>query len=216
MTARPDDPPPDAPDAPGASNSPDLPAPLSPLPPAHDVTRMLEEISDGRRSVDGELLPLVYAQLRAIAGRRMAAERHDHTLDATALVHEAWMRLVNQDKLCWSDRRHFYGAAAGAMRRILVEHARRRGRQKRGGGMARLDLEVADLALEVDPADILAVDEALVALEAVDERAAEVVKLRFFAGLEVAQAAAAMGISERTARREWIAARAFLMRALAD
>jgi len=181
-----------------------------------DVTRMLEEIGDGRRSVSEDLLPVVYDQLRAIASRRMVGERADHTLDATALVHEAWMRLVREDDLSWTSRPHFYGAAAAAMRRILVEHARRRGRRKRGGDHRRLDLELADVGLEVDPGDLLAVEEALTRLEAMDPRAADVVKLRFFAGLEVEEVAATLGISERTARREWMAARAFLARALGD
>lgn len=184
-------------------------------PGTHDVTRLLEQIGTGHREAADELLPVVYEQLRAIANRHMHRERVDHTLDATCLVHEAWLRLVAQDSLSWSSRRHFYGAAAGAMRRILVEHARRRARQKRGGELQRISLDVADLAVDSDPQDVLNLEEALTRLEQLDPRASEVVGLRFFAGLSELEVAQAMGLSERTVRREWAWARAWLMRELA-
>ncbi len=183
-------------------------------PPPDDVTQLLERLGLGEHDASESLLELVYERLRSIAGHRMAGERADHTLDATALVHEAWLRLIDQDTLSWSSRRHFYGAAAGAMRRILVEHARHRGRQKRGGTFRRLDLEVADLGLELDPSDVLAVEESLTSLERVDTRAAEIVKLRFFAGLDVAEIAGSLQLSVRTIRREWVTARAYLLRTL--
>lgn len=186
-----------------------------------EVTRILQQI-DRRADAAEELLPLVYDHLRAIAQRRMREERAGHTLQATALVHEAFVKLVGgggagggadgggADGPGWESRAHFFRVAAEAMRRILIDHARKRKSVKRGGGATPIPLSVVDLAAEHDPAQIMALDEALETLEAEDARAAEVVKLRFFAGLSVEETAEAMGISERTAMREWAFARARL------
>ncbi len=174
-----------------------------------EVSRILEA---GRVDMD-RLLPLVYDRLRAIAAQRMAGERAGHTLDATGLVHEAYLKLV-QGPVGWQGKAHFYAAAAEAMRRILVDHARGRGREKRGAGRVRLPLDVVDLASREDPSEILSVDEAVRRLEERDPRMAEIVKLRFFAGLSDAETAQALGIADRTVRREWTLARAFLQREL--
>lgn len=174
-----------------------------------EISRILEA-----PSVDMDrLLPLVYDRLRAIAAQRMAGERPGHTLDATGLVHEAYLKLV-QGQLGWQGKAHFYAAAAEAMRRILVDHARGRGREKRGAGRVRLPLDIVDLASREDPAEILSVDEAVRRLEERDPRMAEIVKLRFFAGLSDEETAQALGIADRTVRREWTLARAFLQREL--
>lgn len=157
----------------------------------------------------------VYDQLHAIARARMNEERGSHTLQATALVHEAWLRLGHRPGgLAAVPDARFYEAAAVAMRRILIEHARAKGRLKRGGDRGRAPLDVVDLAVEHDPDEIMAVDEAVRRLEEEDPDAARVVNLRFFAGLEVAETARALGVSERTVAREWEYARAWLFRAL--
>ena len=174
-----------------------------------EVTRLLREAHQ-RKDASGELLPLVYEQLRAIANNRMREERAGHTLQATALVHEAYMKLVNGPEVDWESRAHFFRAAAEAMRRILIDHARKRKSEKRGGGRAALPINVVDLAEEADPDQVLALEEAMQRLEAEDARAAEVVKLRFYAGLSVEETAEAMGVSERTVMREWAFARARL------
>ena len=162
------------------------------------------------------LLPLVYDQLRAIAERALSAERPDHTLQATALVHESYLRLVGERQVPWSSRAHFYMAAAEAMRRILLDHARARGRVKRGGGRARTDLaSVADLAA-ADSSEILGFDDLFRRLEEEQPEAAAVVRLRFYAGLTNRQAADALGVSSNTADRRWAFARAWLFRALRE
>jgi RNA polymerase sigma factor (TIGR02999 family) len=162
------------------------------------------------------LLPLVYDQLRAIAERALSAERPNHTLQATALVHESYLRLVGERQVPWSSRAHFYVAAAEAMRRILLDHARSRGRVKRGGGRLRVDLEsVADLAA-ADSSEILGFDDLFRRLEKEQPEAAAMVRLRFFAGLTNQQAADALGVSSNTADRRWSFARAWLFRALQD
>jgi RNA polymerase sigma factor (TIGR02999 family) len=159
-----------------------------------------------------ELLPLVYDELRRLAAARLAREAPGQSLDATALVHEAYLRLVGDGpEPPWDGRGHFFAAAAEAMRRILVEAARRRGRQKRGGGRARLDLDPAALAAPEASDDLLDLDGALDRLAAAEPRAAELVKLRVFAGLTVRQAADALGISPRTADNDWAYARAWLL-----
>jgi RNA polymerase sigma factor (TIGR02999 family) len=182
---------------------------------SREVTEILRDLGD-RPDAAEALLPLVYAQLRAIAQKRMAGERAGHTLEATALVHEAYMRLLGNQEIDWQSRGHFYGAAAEAMRRILIDHARKKGSQKRGGGRQPVAMNVVDLASEQDPADILALDEAITTLTGEDPRAAEVVRLRFYAGLSVEETAAAMGVSERTVMREWAYARARLFQLLSD
>lgn len=179
------------------------------------VTRLLQAAAAGDTRAPSELLDLVYAQLRAIAQQRMAGERRSHTLQATALVHEAYVRLLGKEDAVWAGRGHFFRAAAEAMRKILIDHARARNADKRGGGKAALSImNVADLAEEGDPAGILALDDAMVRLEAVDRQAAEVVRLRFYAGLSVETVAGALDISPRTVRRDWAFARAWLREAL--
>jgi RNA polymerase sigma factor (TIGR02999 family) len=183
-------------------------------PASREVSRILREARDGDRIDAAALLPLVYDHLRAIAARQMALERKDHLLQPTALVHEAYLRLVGKEPLAWSSKAHFYAAAAEAMRRILLDHARARDAEKRGGKRLRLALGVVDLATREDPAEILAVDEALSRLEKQDAHMAAIVKLRFYAGLSEEEASQALGVSPRTLRREWTMARAFLQREL--
>jgi len=179
-----------------------------------DVTRLLERVGAGDGGAAAQVLPLVYAELRELARRRMASQPPEHTLQATALVHEAYLKLVGGSDVRWADRSHFYFAAAEAMRQILIDSARGRARLKRGGGRARSPLSVADLAAEQDPDQILAVDEALCRLEAQWPDAAAVVRLRFYAGLSVEETARALDVSERTVHREWTYARAWLAREL--
>ena len=178
------------------------------------VTRVLQDVGAGRAQASQQLLPLVYEELLVIARQRLRDERVHHTLNATALVHEAYMRLVGDDAAAWENRAHFFGAAARAMRQVLIDYARKRGRAKRGGDQARIPLNVVDLAVEAPVEDVLAVDRAVEKLAAKDPRMAEVVQLRFYAGLSVEETAAALGMSERTVRREWSLARAWMMREL--
>ncbi len=174
---------------------------------------LLDETKDSAHRVEC-LLPLVYDQLRAVAQRALAAERPGHTLQATALVHEAYLKLVGEREIPWASRAHFYVAAAEAMRRILIDHARARGRVKRGGGgRARLTLsDVTDLASKPD--EIVRFDEAFGRLEGESSEAAAIVRLRFFAGLSVDQTAEALGVSTSTVDRRWAFARAWLYRIL--
>ena len=178
------------------------------------VTRLIEAARNGGPSAAAELLPLVYQELRQLAQARMAHERAEHTLQATALVHEAYLRLVGNDEIDWANRAHFFHAAAEAMRRILIEHARAKGGPKRGGGRKKLPLDVVDLAVEADPAQIVALEEAISRLEQDDADAARVVRLRFYAGLSVEEVAKTVGASPRTVKRDWAYARAFLIQAL--
>ncbi len=176
-----------------------------------DVTRILDRVHQGEAKAAEELLPLLYEELRKLAAHQMAHELPGHTLQPTALVHEAWLRLVCKPILQhWESRRHFFGAAAEAMRRILVENARRKQRLKHGGGLIRIDLDPMDLAGPMPDEDLLALDEALTRLAEVNPRAAEVVNLCFFAGLTQEQAAQSMGISVATVERTWAFARAWL------
>lgn len=179
-----------------------------------DITQMLAQAADGNEVAANELLPLVYAQLRAVAQQRMAGERAGHTLQATALVHEAYLKLVGPRDVPWQNQAHFYSAAAEAMRRILIDHAKSRGRQKRGGDKSCVALDVADLAAAADSEQILALDEAVCRLEEQEPEAANVVRLRFYAGLSVDQTAEALGLSPRTVDRRWTFARAWLFREL--
>ena len=181
------------------------------------VTRLLNDAASGDAQAAGELLPLVYEELRRLARQKMGQERAGHTLQATALVHEAYLRLVDGNTAkSWDGRWHFFAAAAEAMRRILVEQARRRGRIKRGGGVARqrVDLENIDLTVNQPPDELLAVDDGLTALAAQHPEKAQLVKLRYFAGLTIEEAAEAMGTSIATANRQWAYARAWLFRYL--
>jgi RNA polymerase sigma factor (TIGR02999 family) len=179
---------------------------------AHDATFLLEAAAAGDRQAAAELLPLVYAELRKLAAARMAAESPGQTLDATALVHEAYLRLVGDQR--FEHRGHFFAAAAEAMRRILVEAARRKGRLMRGGGRNRVDLDglAASDAERAD--DLVALDEALTRLEADRPEVAAVVKLRYFVGLTTEQAGEALGLSLRTANRHWAYAKAWLYQQL--
>jgi RNA polymerase sigma factor (TIGR02999 family) len=181
-----------------------------------DVTRILSDIDHGDPHAAAQLLPLVYEELRKLAAQRLAQEKPGQTLQATALVHEAYLRLVGADNaLHWQGRGHFFAAAAEAMRHILVDRARRKRSQKRGGARARVALNVANLAAAQDTEEVLAVDEALAGLAAADAQAAELVKLRYFAGLTIPEAAEALNLSPRSADRLWAYARAWLRRAIA-
>jgi RNA polymerase sigma factor (TIGR02999 family) len=182
-----------------------------------DVTQLLDAAATGDRQAAGELLPLVYAELRHLAAARLAAEPFGQTLQPTALVHEAYLRLVGRgDEHRWDGRGHFFAAAAEAMRRILIESARRKRGPERGGDYTRHDLDPDQPAPPGPSPRLLALDEALDRLAAIEPRAADVVKLRYFAGLTVAEAASALGISPRTADADWAYARAWLVTALRD
>ena len=185
---------------------------------AHEVTRILQAAAGGKRAqAVHDLLPLVYEQLRAIAQQHMNDERADHTLQATALLHEAYVRLVGNDELNWDSRGHFFIAAAEAMRRILIEHARARVRLKRGGpkrDRRRLPLSVVDLANEENSEEILSLDAAFRRLMEQSPELADVVRLRFFGGLSVEHTAKALGVSAATVKRRWTWARAWLYREL--
>ncbi len=177
-----------------------------------DATCILDAIEQGHSQATNDLLPIVYGELRKIAAQKMANEAPGHTLQPTALVHEAWLRLVSAEKQTWQNRAHFFGAAAEAMRRILVESARRKKRLKRGGQLVRVDVDAVELPLTLPDDELLALDEALDGLAAVDARAAQVVKLCFFVGLTQEQAAKELGVSLSTAHRLWGFARAWLFR----
>jgi RNA polymerase sigma factor (TIGR02999 family) len=186
-----------------------------------DVTQILNAIEQGDPHAADQLLPLVYDELRRLAAEKMAQEKPGQTLQATALVHEAYLRLVASGDASaprerhWKGRGHFFAAAAEAMRHILVDRARRKRSRKRGGDRARVAFDEANLAAAEDSEEVLAVDDALAGLAAVDARAAELVKLRYFAGLSIPQAAEALNISPRSADRLWAYARAWLRRAIA-
>lgn len=185
------------------------------------ITQLLQEAAAGNRLAENALLEHVYDQLRVIARERMKHERAGHTLQATALVNEALVRLIPSAKqdgsaFTWRDRAHFYRAAAEAMRRILIDHARQRGRQKRGGSVKRDVMNVCDLAALDDSDEILALDDVISRLQGEDGFAAEIVRLRFFAGLTVEQTAEALGVSPRTVKREWAYARARLFHLLEE
>ncbi|MEA2600128.1 MAG: hypothetical protein QOF89_1120 [Acidobacteriota bacterium] len=178
--------------------------------PDETITRLLQNWSAGDSQAAERVLPMVYEELRRIASRQLRQERSDHTLQATAIVHEAYLRLGGQQGLQWPSRVHFFAFAAHLIRRVLVDHARHRNRDKRGGGMAHITLvEVADLSLEEDP-DLVALDEALTALERIDPRKAAVVEMRFFAGLSLEETADQLKISRETVSRDWRRAKAWL------
>jgi RNA polymerase sigma factor (TIGR02999 family) len=180
-----------------------------------DVTHILSAIEHGDPSAAAHLLPLVYDELRQLAAAKLAQEKPGQTLQATALVHEAYLRLVDVGEAQhWNSRRHFFAAAAEAMRRILVERARARGSLKRGGGRERLDLDVLTVASSERPDDLLALDEALTRLAAIEPQAAELVHLRYFAGQSMSAAADLLGLSLRSAHRLWAYARAWLLQEL--
>jgi len=177
-----------------------------------EVTRILDAIQQGKPKASEELLPLVYGELRKLAAHKMASERPGQTLQPTALVHEAWLRLVGDRAFEFENRAHFFAAAAEAMRRILVESARRKKRLKHGGELERVDVDAVELPLPMPDDELLAMDEALDRLATVDSRAADVVKLCFFVGLTQEQAAKELGVSLATAERLWAFARAWLFK----
>lgn len=182
-----------------------------------DVTRILSQVESGDPSVADQLLPLVYDELRKLAAFKLAQERPGQTLQATALVHDAFIRLVDVEKVQhWDSRGHFFAAAAEAMRRILLNRARDRKRLKRGGEGRRIDLDQIEVALDTPDDDLIALDEALELFAAEDAECAELVKLRFFAGLSLREAAQYLGMSPRTADRNWAYARAWLSARLND
>jgi RNA polymerase sigma factor (TIGR02999 family) len=175
-----------------------------------DVTRILNAIERGDAKATGELLPLVYEELRLLAAQRLSHEPPGQTLQATALVHEAYLRLVGDEPQNWNSRGHFFAAAAEAMRRILIENARRKGTVRHGGHLERLRTEESGLVFQWPAEDLIALDEALAKLTVEEPEKAELVKLCFFAGLAVEQAAELLGISRATAYRHWSYARAWL------
>ena len=182
-----------------------------------EVTRILSAIERGDKQAAEQLLPLVYDELRKLAAQKMAHEKPGQTLQATALVHEAYLRLVDRDTAQrWDSRGHFFAAAAEAMRRILVENARRKAGPKAGGDRQRVDLDAIEPPIEGPRVDLIALDEALTALEAKDRRKADVVRLRFFAGLSIEQTAQALGISAATANNDWSYAKSWLRLAMLD
>jgi RNA polymerase sigma factor (TIGR02999 family) len=175
-----------------------------------DVTRILEDVRRGDQHATDRLLAAVYDELRRLAASKLARERPGQTLQATALVHEAYLRLLGDEQAAWDNRGHFFAAAAEAMRRILVEAARRKARLKHGGGRRRIEFDEADVVALPESIDLVALDEALDKLAEADPVKAELVKLRYFAGLTVTEAGAVLGISRATADRYWAFARAWL------
>jgi RNA polymerase sigma factor (TIGR02999 family) len=186
---------------------PDM-APSSDAP--SDVTRLLNAASMGDPHAAAELMPLVYAELRRLAAHRLSGERREHTLQPTALVHEAWLKLARPNERTWQGRQHFFAAAAEAMRRILVDRARRRQAAKRGAGAEHLDADEVDIPAPAPDEELLAVHEALARFAAVDPRKAELVKLRYFVRLTFEEAAEVLGIAVPTAKQWWAYARAWL------
>ena len=177
-----------------------------------DVTQILNAIEKGDRQAADKLLLLVYNELRRLAAHKISLEKPGQTLQATALVHEAYIRLVGSESQNWSSRAHFFGAAAEAIRRILIENARRKQRLKRGGGYEKVDLKDRDVVIEAPLDDIIALDEALAELAEIDKIKAEIVKLRYFAGLTLEQTAQTLDISPSTAQRHWLYSKAWLFR----
>ena len=179
-----------------------------------EVTRLLLELNQGNRDAMAQLMPLVYAELRRLAGHYLRQERHNHTLQATALVHEAYLRLVDQRQQQWQNKSQFVRVAANIMRRILVDYSRSDQAAKRGGGAGRVLLEESMLVLNTRAGDVVAVDEALNRLAQLDPQQAQLVELRFFGGLSIEEAASAIGISPATVKRDWNVAKVWLAREL--
>lgn len=188
----------------------DLPTPSDPA----EITQMLHAIERGDGRASEELLPLVYDELRRHAANRMAHEQTAQTLQPTALVHEAWLRVFGGGHQRWQNRAHFFGAAASAMRRILIENARRKSRLKRGGDQVRVDIEQVHLAATTPDEKMLLIDEALERLEKVDARKARIVELKFFGGFSNQDVAESMGVNERTIERQWAYAKAWLFQTI--
>lgn len=183
--------------------------------PQHEVTRILRDWSAGDREAPERLMPLVYDELRRLARTFLAKERDARTLQPTALVHEAYLRLVDQRRVSWQNRAHFYGIASSMMRRVLIDHARAHATEKRGGDAIRLSLDNVQISLEQRAAGLLALDEALERLSQMDERKGRIVELRFFGGLSDEEIAEVWGVSTRTVLRDWKTARLWLYRELA-
>ncbi len=183
-------------------------------PTQHEVTSILREWSDGDQQAPARLMPLVYDELRRLARQRLAGEGAASTLQPTALVHEAYLRLVDQTRVSWQNRAHFYGVAASMMRRVLIDHARARATGKRGGSVVRFSLEDVQAPLEQRASDLVALDEALQRLAEIDERKSKIVEMRFFGGLTEEEIAAVLDTSRRTVLREWKNARLWLYREL--
>lgn len=182
---------------------------------SHEITHLLREWGDGKRDVLDELIPLVYDELHRQASNYLRRESKGHTLQTTALIHEAYLKLIDQRAVKWQNRAHFFAIAAQTMRRVLVDHARAKLRRKRGGGDIRLQLDETIIVTEGEKVvDLIALDEALTRFEALDQRQARVVELRYFSGLSLEETAEALGISRATAAREWNLARAWLHREL--
>ena len=179
-----------------------------------EVTRILDAIHEGDAQAADKLLPVVYEELRKLAAAKMAKEAQEHTLQPTALVHEAWLALTGDENGQWDGRAHFFGAAAEAMRRILINNARRRQARRHGGGQQRLDVHELEIAATGKDDEMLAVNEALEKLAAHDAAKAELVKLRYFVGLSNAEVAGLLGISEPTVKRQWTYAKAWLLAAI--
>jgi RNA polymerase sigma factor (TIGR02999 family) len=177
-----------------------------------DVTQILTAIEQGDVKAADKLLPLVYEELCRLAAKKMSRESPGQTLQPTALVHEAYIRLVGSEAQNWKSRTHFFSAATEAMRRILIDNARRKQRLKRGGGQEEIDLENAEIAMETPSEEMIALDEALAKLESTDKQKADLVKLRYFAGLTLDQAAGILGLSKSMAKRHWTYIRAWLYR----
>ncbi len=175
-----------------------------------EVTRLLNRLEPGDPRLARELLPLVYGELRKLAASKMANEAPGQTLQPTALVHEAWLRVSGNEQQTWDGRAHFFAAAAEAMRRILIDNARRKKALRHGGGQARVDAQELDIAAPATDDQLLAIDDALARFAVVDKDKAELVKLRYFVGLTIPEAAAVLRISEATAKRWWLYARAWL------
>lgn len=181
-----------------------------------EVTRILNSIGNGDPKAAEELLPLVYGELRKLAAQKMAAEKSGQTLQPTALVHEAWLRLSGNDDQSWDNSGHFFKAAAESMRRILIENARRKQRQRHGGGLGRLNLDDVKIAINADDDSVLALNDALEKLADLDSVKAELVKLRFFAGMSNEEAAQALGLSVTTVKRYWTFTRAWLFQQITE
>src|SRR6266446_2071475 len=180
-----------------------IPPPLGSMQPVSEVTRILDAIQKGDPNAAGKLLPLVYEELRRLAAHKMAGEAAGHTLQPTALVHEAWLRLAGNEPGRFAGRAHFFAAAAEAMRHILIDSARRKRAARHGGGQVRVDIEVVEIASLADDDELLAVHDALDKLAAEDSKKAELAKLRYFVGLTFEEAAEVLGISVATAKRHW-------------
>ena len=181
---------------------------------AHEITRLLHSVRDGDRRALDELLPLVYGQLHGLASRTLAGGGRSEVLDTTALVHEAYLKLHDSDRLTLEDRRHFFSVAAMAMRQIAVDHARQRRAARHGGQQIRVDLDRTQIPVQDGSETILALDQALTRLKELNDRSAQVVELRFFGGLSVEETAETLGLDPRTVKRDWRKARAILYAAL--